>query len=43
MAHNIIKLNEAEDMVTDMACNEVFDLDRPDVFSELVWVYNAIC
>lgn len=34
--HNIINLSDTEDLVTVMTCNEVFDPNRPDTFSELV-------
>lgn len=34
--HNIINLSETEDLVTVMTCNEVFNPDRPDTFSEIV-------
>ena len=32
--HSIINLSETENLVTVMTCNEVFDKDRPDTFSE---------
>lgn len=34
--HNIINLSETEDLVTVMTCNEIFNPDCPDTFSELV-------
>ena len=34
--HNIINLSEAEDLVTVMYCNEVFNPERPDTFFEPV-------
>ncbi|MCX4263749.1 MAG: capsular polysaccharide biosynthesis protein CapF [Muribaculaceae bacterium] len=34
--HNIINLSDTEDLVTFMWCNEVFDSERPDTFSEQV-------
>lgn len=34
--HNIINLSEAENLVTVMTCNEVFNKDRPDTFFEAV-------
>lgn len=34
--HNIINLSDAEDLVTVMTCNEVFDPNRPDTFFEKV-------
>lgn len=34
--HNIINLSEAEDLVTVMYCNEVFNPDKPDTFFEPV-------
>ena len=34
--HNIINLSDTEDLVTVMTCNEVFDPERPDTFSEPV-------
>ena len=34
--HNIINLSDTEDLVTVMTCNEVFNPDRPDTFSEPV-------
>lgn len=34
--HNIINLSEKEDLVTVMWCNECFDPERPDTFSEKV-------
>ncbi len=34
--HNIINLSETEDLVTVMTCNEVFDPNHPDTFSEPV-------
>lgn len=34
--HSIVNLSETEDMVTVMYCNEVYDPERPDTFSEPV-------
>ena len=34
--HNIINLSETEDLVTVMTCNEVFDVEKPDTFFEVV-------
>lgn len=34
--HNIINLSETEDLVTFMWCNECFDPNRPDTYSEKV-------
>ena len=34
--HNIINLSETEDLVTVMTCNEIFNPNRPDTFSEKV-------
>ena len=34
--HNIINLSEAEDLVTVMTCNEIFDPEKPDTFFEEV-------
>lgn len=34
--HNIINLSETEDLVTLMFCNEIFDIQRPDTFFEVV-------
>ena len=34
--HNIINLSDAEDLVTVMTCNEVFNPERPDTFREEV-------
>lgn len=34
--HNIINLSETEDLVTVMTCNEVFNLQRPDTFTQQV-------
>ncbi|HIZ87540.1 MAG TPA: capsular polysaccharide biosynthesis protein CapF [Candidatus Coprenecus pullistercoris] len=34
--HNIINLSETENLVTVMYCNEVFDKDRPDTYSDPV-------
>lgn len=34
--HNIINLSDKENLVTLMWANEVFDVDKPDTFSELV-------
>lgn len=35
-AHNIINLSDTENLVTVMTCNEVFDAEHPDTFSEPV-------
>lgn len=35
-SHNIINLSETENLVTVMTCNEVFDMEHPDTFSEPV-------
>lgn len=34
--HNIINLSDTEDLVTVMTCNEIFDKEHPDTFSENV-------
>ena len=34
--HNIINLSDTEDLVTVMTCNEVFNPEKPDTFSEPV-------
>lgn len=34
--HNIINLSDTEDLVTVMTCNEIFDPEKPDTFSEMV-------
>ena len=34
--HNIINLSDAEDLVTVMYCNEIFNPDRPDTFFDPV-------
>lgn len=34
--HNIINLSEAENLVTVMTCNEIFNPKRPDTFYETV-------
>ena len=34
--HNIINLSDTEDLVTVMTCNEVFNPNNPDTFSEIV-------
>ena len=34
--HNIINLSDTEDLVTVMYCNEVFDPNRPDTYSDPV-------
>ena len=34
--HNIINLSDTEDLVTVMTCNEIFDPNKPDTFSEPV-------
>lgn len=36
--HNIINLSDTEDLVTVMYCNEIFNLNRPDTFFDLVEV-----
>ena len=35
-AHNIINLSDTDDLVTVMTCNEIFDPQKPDTFSEKV-------
>ncbi|MGM9929626.1 MAG: NAD-dependent epimerase/dehydratase family protein [Bacillus sp. (in: firmicutes)] len=35
--HNIINLSETENLVTVMTCNEIFDPNHPDTFSEPVY------
>lgn len=35
-SHNIINLSETENLVTVMTCNEVFNVEHPDTFSEPV-------
>ncbi len=35
-SHNIMNLSETENLVTVMTCNEVFDMEHPDTFSEPV-------
>lgn len=35
-SHNIINLSDTENLVTVMTCNEVFDSEHPDTFSEPV-------
>lgn len=35
-SHNIINLSDTENLVTVMTCNEVFDMEHPDTFSEPV-------
>ena len=35
-SHNIINLSDTENLVTVMTCNEVFDVEYPDTFSEPV-------
>lgn len=34
--HNIINLSDTEDLITVMYCNEIFDPNRPDTFSDKV-------
>lgn len=34
--HNIINLSQTEDLVTVMYCNEVFNLERPDTYFDIV-------
>ena len=34
--HNIINLSETENLVTVMTCNEIFNLEKPDTFFEVV-------
>lgn len=34
--HSIINLSDTEDLVTVMTCNEVFNPDKPDTFSEKI-------
>lgn len=34
--HNIINLSDTEDLVTIMWANEIFEIDKPDTFSEIV-------
>ncbi len=34
--HNIINLSDTDDLVTVMTCNEVFDVEKPDTFFEVV-------
>lgn len=34
--HNIINLSDTEDLITVMTCNEIFDINKPDTFSEPV-------
>ena len=34
--HSILNLSDTEDLVTVMTCNEVFDPDRPDTYTEEV-------
>ncbi len=34
--HNIINLSDTEDLVTVMYCNEIFDPNRPDTYSDKV-------
>ncbi len=34
--HNIINLSDTEDLVTVMYCNEIFNPDRPDTYSDKV-------
>ena len=34
--HNIINLSDTEELVTVMTCNEIFDKEHPDTFSESV-------
>ena len=35
-AHNIINLSDTEELVTVMYCNEIFDPNKPDTFSDKV-------
>jgi len=35
-AHNIINLSDTQDLVTVMYCNEIFNPDRPDTYSDPV-------
>ena len=35
-AHSITNLSETENLVTVMTCNEIFNPERPDTFSEMV-------
>ena len=35
-AHNIINLSEEEELITIMICNENFEQEKPDTFSEIV-------
>lgn len=32
--HNIINLSDTEDLITIMTCNENFNIEHPDTFSE---------
>ncbi len=34
--HNIINLSGTEDLVTVMYCNEIFNTERPDTYSDPV-------
>lgn len=34
--HNIVNLSDTEDLVTVMYCNEIFDTNRPDTYSDPV-------
>ena len=34
--HNIINLSNTDDLITIMTCNEIFDSNKPDTFSESV-------
>ena len=34
--HNIVNLSDTEDLVTVMYCNEIFDPNRPDTYSDTV-------
>ena len=34
--HNIINLSDTENLVTVMTCNEIFNIDKPDTFFEVV-------
>lgn len=34
--HNIINLSQTDDLVTIMTCNEIFNMEHPDTFSENV-------
>lgn len=34
--HNIMNLSDTENLVTVMTCNEIFNINRPDTFGEIV-------